>query len=85
MITHRTAPDTIRYTQMYVNPDFQPLSRSIIFLAKAIDIQCKAIPEVTKMTFRVETDNTPMVKFVHRKIAPHLEDIRYAWRVSKTL
>lgn len=85
MITHRTAPDTIRYTQMYVNPDFQPLSRSIIFLAKAIDTQCKAIPEVPKMTFRVETDNTPMVNFVHRRMAPYLEDLRYAWRVSKTL
>lgn len=85
MINHRTAPDTIRYTQMYVNPDSQPLSRSILFLAKAIDIQCKTTPEVPNATFRVETDNTPMVNFVHRRLAPHLEDIRYAWRVSKTL
>ena len=85
MINHRIAPDTIRYTQMYVNPDYQPLSRSILFLAKAIDIQFKTTPEVPKATFRVKTDNTPMVNFVHRRLAPHLEDIRYAWRVSKTL
>ncbi|MEO1765098.1 MAG: N-acetyltransferase, partial [Cyanobacteria bacterium J06629_18] len=85
MINHRTAPDTIRYTQMYVNPDSQPLSRSILFLAKAIDIQCKTTPEVPNATFRVETHNTPMVNFVNRRLAPHLEDIRYAWEVSKTI
>ena len=83
MINHRTAPDTIRYTQMYVHPDYKPLSQSILFLGKAIKLQCEAVPEVPNATFRVETDNTPMVNFVNRRLAPHLENIRRAWRVSK--
>ncbi len=85
MINHRTAPDTIRYTAMDVHPDYQPLSRSILFLAKAIDLQCKTVPEVPKATFMVKIDNTPMVNFVHRRLAPYLENIRHSWRVSKTL
>ena len=85
MINHRTAPDTIRYTQMYVHPDYKPLSQSILFLGKAIKLQCEAVPEVPRMTCRVETDNTPMVNFVNRRLAPHLENIRRAWRVSRCL
>lgn len=85
MINHRTAPHTIRYTQMYVHPDYKPLSQSILFLGKAIKLQCEAVPEVPNATFRVETDNTPMVNFVNRRLAPHLENIRHVWRVSKYL
>ncbi|MEA5514137.1 hypothetical protein [Nodularia sp. UHCC 0506] len=85
MITHRTAPDTIRYTQMYVHPDYKPLSQSILFLAKAIKLQCEAVPEIPNATYRVEVDNTPMVNFVNRRLAPHLENIRHAWQASKFL
>ena len=85
MVNHRIAPDTIRYSEMYVHPDYKPLSQSILFLGKAIKLQCEAVPEVPNATFRVETDNTPMVNFVNRRLAPYLENIRYAWRVSKCL
>ncbi len=85
MINHRIAPDTIRYTQMYVHPDYQPLSRSILLLAKAIELQYKEAPEATKATCMVKIDNTPMVNFVHRRLAPYIENIRHSWRVSKTL
>ena len=84
-LVHYTAPHTIRYTQMYVHPDYKPLSQSILFLGKAIKLQCEAVPEVPNATFRVETDNTPMVNFVNRRLAPHLENIRHVWRVSKCL
>ncbi|UAJ72121.1 GNAT family N-acetyltransferase [Synechocystis sp. PCC 7339] len=85
IITHRIAPDTIRYTQMFVDPAFQPLSRSLIMLATAINIQVGAIPEIPKATFRVDVDNTPMINFVQRRLAPHLDDLKYAWRASKAL
>jgi hypothetical protein len=85
MITHRIAPDTIRYTQMFVDPAFQPLSRSLIMLATAINIQVQAISEIPKATFRVDVDNTPMVNFVERHLLTHLDQLRYAWRASKSL
>ncbi len=84
VITHRIAPDTIRYTQMFVYPDTQPLSRSILLLAKAIQLQVEA-KQATKGTFRVDMDNKPMVKFVYRRLAPYLDEIRKAWQVSKCL
>jgi GNAT superfamily N-acetyltransferase len=85
MITHRITPDTIRYTQMFVDPAFQPLSRSLIMLATAINIQVQAIPEIPEATFRVDVDNTPMVNFVERHLLTHLDQLRYAWRASKSL
>jgi len=85
MINHRIAPDTIRYTQMYVDPTFQPLSRSLIMLFSALNLQIRAIPEIPKATCRVDIDNTPMVNFVRRRLAPVYDDLRYAWRVSKSL
>ena len=50
-INHRTAPDTIRYTNMYVHPDYQPLSRSVLFLAKALRLQYQVASEIPKATF----------------------------------
>ncbi|WP_414565623.1 MULTISPECIES: GNAT family N-acetyltransferase [unclassified Anabaena] len=84
IITHRTAPDAIRYTQMFVNPKSQPLSRSTLLLARAIQLQVENLPH-TKGTFRVDIDNTPMVKFVHRRLKPYLDEIRYAWSATKVL
>ena len=69
VITHRIAPDTVRYTQMFVNPKFQTLSRGTLLVGKATQLQGENLPN-TKATFRVEIDNTPMVKFVHRRLKP---------------
>jgi GNAT superfamily N-acetyltransferase len=85
MLTHRIAPDTIRYTQMFVDPALQPLSRSLIMLATAMNIQIKTAPDAPKATCRVDIDNYPMVNFVERRLAPHLDNLKYAWRASKLL
>ncbi len=84
VITHRIATDTIRYTQMYVEPASQPLNRSTLLLAKAIQLQVEQLPH-TKGTFRVDMDNTPMVKFVHRRLKPYLDDLRTAYCAIKIL
>lgn len=82
IITHRIASDTIRYTQMFVHPETQILSQSILLLAKAIQLQVQA-KEATKGTFRVDIDNTAMVNFVYCRLAPYLENIRKSFQVSK--
>ncbi len=84
VITHRTAADTIRYTQMYVDPASQPLSRSTLLLAKAIQLQVEQLPH-TRGTFRVDMDNAPMVNFVHRRLRPYLDEVRTAYRATKIL
>ncbi len=84
IITHRIAPDLIRYTQMYVDPNSQPLSRSILLLARAIQLQVEHLPQ-TKGTFRVDIDNTSMVNFIHRRLKPYLEETQTAYRATKFL
>ncbi|MEA5448212.1 GNAT family N-acetyltransferase [Leptolyngbya sp. CCNP1308] len=84
VITYRIAADTIRYTQMYVDPASQPLSRSTLLLAKAIQLQVEQLPH-TKGTFRVDIDNTPMVRFVHRRLKPYLDEVRTAYCAIKIL
>lgn len=84
VITHRIGPDMIRYTQMFVHPDSQPLSRSTLLLAKAIQLQVNS-GAAEYGTFRVDMDNTPMVAFVHRRLTPYLDSIRYAFEASKSL
>jgi GNAT superfamily N-acetyltransferase len=84
VITHRIAPDIIRYTQMYVDPGSQPLSRSTLLLAKAIQLQVTQLPH-TQGTFRVDIDNTAMVRFVYRRLKPYLEDVRTAYSATKFL
>ncbi|WP_204153711.1 GNAT family N-acetyltransferase [Leptolyngbya sp. CCY15150] len=84
VITHRIAADTIRYTQMYVDPASQPLSRSTLLLAKAIQLQVEQLPH-TKGTFRVDIDNAPMVRFVHRRLKPYLDEVRTAYCAIKIL
>lgn len=85
MITHRTAPDTIRYTQLFVAPDFQPLSRSILMLIKSILIHVEKAPEATKATWRTEINNPPMVNFIYRRLAPYLDEIRKSFVSTKSL
>lgn len=85
MITHRTAPDTICYTRLFVNPDFQPLSRSILMLVKSIIIPVYEAPEATKATWRTEINNKPMINFINHRLAPYLDEIRKAFISSKSL
>lgn len=85
MITHRIAPDTIRYTQLFVKPDFQPLSRSILMLIKSILIHVEEAPEATKATWQTPINNKPMVNFIYCRLAPYLDEIRQSFVSTKFL
>jgi GNAT superfamily N-acetyltransferase len=84
MITHRIAADTIRYSQLFVEPEFQPLSRSILMLIKSILIHVEKAPEVTTATWRTEINNTAMVNFIYRRLAPYLDEIRKSFVSNKS-
>ncbi|MEH2157172.1 GNAT family N-acetyltransferase [Nostoc sp.] len=84
MITHRTAPDTIRYTQLFVEPDFQPLSRSILMLVKSILIHVEKATEATKATWQTDINNAQMVNFIYRRLAPYLDEIRKSFVSTKS-
>lgn len=82
MITHRVAVDTIRYTKLFVREDLQRLGRAIPLLAKAIQLQLATMVD-SKVVFTVVADNTPMVKFIHKRFVPHQLSIRQSWGTTK--
>ena len=84
MITHRLTVDTVRYNALFIRPDLQSIGRAIPLLATAIRCQLED-PQVTKGIFVVLSENTPMVKFVHRRLSPYLSEILQWWKSSKVL
>jgi len=84
MITHRIALDTVRYTKLFIRQDLQRLGRAIPLLATAIRLQLEVMEE-TQAVFTVFADNTAMVKFIHKRLAPYLTNIRQSLKASKVL
>lgn len=70
MITHRIAPDTIRYTALHIKQQYKGIGRAISLLANAINLQLQ-YPEITQASFAVTFDNKPMLKFVEKRMIPH--------------
>jgi uncharacterized protein (TIGR03032 family) len=70
MLTHRVAPDTIRYSSLFVSEKFQKLGRGISLLAESIQRQIAS--SVTNCTFSVARENAQMLKFVDRHLQPYL-------------
>jgi GNAT superfamily N-acetyltransferase len=74
LATHRIAPDTIRYSNLFVRQDLQKMGRAIPLIAEAIKLQLKNnIPHYTCAT---EVGNKSMVKFVQRRLLPFLTQVR---------
>jgi GNAT superfamily N-acetyltransferase len=84
MITHRIAPDTIRYTSLFVKKELQGIGRAIPLLAAAINSQLQH-PDLQQATFAVDINNKLMVKFIQRRLAPHVTSIRQSMQSSKIL
>ena len=84
MITHRIAPDTIRYSALFVREDLPKIRCALPLLIAAIKRQ-KEIPGVTTATFVVMAYNTPMIRFLQRHLAPSLTSIHQAWMATKLL
>lgn len=74
MATHRIAPDTIRYTSLFVRKDLQKMGRAIPLLVKAIKLQVNS--EILNGTFAVNVDNISMMRFVRRRLQPFLSQVR---------
>jgi uncharacterized protein (TIGR03032 family) len=70
MITHRVAPDTIRYSSLFVSERFQKLGRALPALTEAIKRQINSA--VPYCTFSIAWENEAMRKFCSRRIEPYL-------------
>ncbi|MEG4852920.1 GNAT family N-acetyltransferase [Microcoleus sp. B5-D4] len=73
VITHRIAPDTIRYTCSFVRQDLQKMGRIIPLYVRAIKIQEQA--GIPKGIWTVPFVYTSMVSFVKKRMASYMISI----------
>jgi GNAT superfamily N-acetyltransferase len=80
MITHRIAPDTIRYSTMYVEPPFQKLGRGVSLFIESLQRQIDS--PIAKGKYAVAKENMPMIRFVQRHAAPYLTALSESRQVN---
>jgi GNAT superfamily N-acetyltransferase len=79
VLTHRIAPDTIRYTTMFVRQDLQKMARGIALVVKAIQLQSQAFSQgvnVPKAIWVVADTNMAMVGFVKKHMEHYLVSLQ---------
>lgn len=69
-LTHRVAPDAIRYSSLFVRQKYQKMGRAVPVLAESIKRQIAS--PVPYCTFSVAKENPAMLKFVQRRLLPYL-------------
>jgi GNAT superfamily N-acetyltransferase len=83
LITHRTSPDTIRYSCAYVRPDLQKLGRLIFLYAKAVHLQ--ALANIHFGIWSTRLENNFMVNFTKKHMEPYLIYLKETKGASKSL
>lgn len=83
MLTHRTGPQVIRYSRLFLHPDHRIHARGVSMIVEAIRRQDAA--GIPFGTFGVRSDNLAMRRFVERRMAPYVESIKESTLVTKNL
>ena len=82
-IVRELANRILRVVSLFVNRELQGSGRSVALLAEAIKRSGRS--EMDRILFDVCSEREQMVKFVHRRMAPHLKSIRSASTSRKSL
>jgi ribosomal protein S18 acetylase RimI-like enzyme len=69
MITHRLAPDLVRYTANWARADLQRRGYSVLVMAEAFRRQVRA--SIPRCVLGVRADNIAMLRLVARKMVPY--------------
>ncbi len=83
LITHRTAPDTIRYSCGYMQPRLQNLGRFTFLIITAIQLQAKA--NIPFGIWTTHLEHTSMVNFAKKHMKPYLIYLKETKGASKLL
>jgi ribosomal protein S18 acetylase RimI-like enzyme len=70
VVTHRTAPDTIHTTALFVHPEHGRKGISEALLAESIRRRVES--GIPYGTFAVDASNKPVLEFVRRRLEPYL-------------
>ncbi len=77
MITHRVAPDTIRYSALYIQREFQYRKEAIILLSKAIKLQKEAGVPWGIMDINIAQIEPSYLQFVQKRYIPFAHTVTY--------
>jgi GNAT superfamily N-acetyltransferase len=83
-ISHNMAPNQTTFATMFITPEC-PLRPRIALPLMAQAINSCFESGCPKATFRTETSNTPMLKFIERWLTPYIETKRHTWSSQKIL
>ncbi|MGD2148867.1 MAG: TIGR03032 family protein [Anaerolineae bacterium] len=73
MITHRTAPDTVQYTSLFLDRGVRGQGLALPFVIEAIRRQAAVEKEAPYGLFQVEVDNEKMMSFLDHFLRPYME------------
>jgi GNAT superfamily N-acetyltransferase len=82
MITHRIAPDTIRYSALFARKDL-PKVRCVLPLMAAAIKRHTEHPEIPNVKYIVMSYNAPMLQFVERHMVPFKTSTNQTWIATK--
>lgn len=74
VLTHRLAPDTIRYTCSYIRPELQKFARILSLYSESIK-RHTAKPEIPNAVWTVPFVFNSMVNFVNKHMSPYMKSI----------
>ncbi|MBR8836654.1 MAG: GNAT family N-acetyltransferase [Stigonema ocellatum SAG 48.90 = DSM 106950] len=83
LITHRIAPDTIRYSCSFIRQDLQKMGRIVPLYVNAIQRQVKA--KIPRGIWDVPLVHTSMVRFVKKYMGPYGTSLEESRRSCKSL
>ena len=83
LLTHRIAPDTIRYTISYIRPDLQQLGRITFLYIRAVQLQVSA--SIPFGIWTIPLEHSSMVNFVKKHMKPYLMYLEETKGASKSL
>jgi GNAT superfamily N-acetyltransferase len=83
LITHRTAPDTIRYSCGYMQPRLQNLGRFTFLIIRAIQLQAEV--NIPFGIWTTHLEHTSMVNFAKKHMKPYLIYLKETKGSSKLL
>ena len=84
-IAHRIAHDTIRYTSLYIKPEFQFLGYSITLLVKSIKLQQQSNVRWALFEVNVNKVEKSWLTFVKKRLTPYTINVDILYQTWKSL
>ena len=83
-IVEQLTPNCVSYSSLFIRPEYRSIGLGLHLLLASVNRQI-VDKSVTMVSFIVLQENTAMVKFMTRHLAPYLTTINSYWKSSKLI